>query len=71
MTSTGRSSSMNRYKITYIVDEGETETAYITERTEATARKAFKTVSKGREITDVELYDTNVCLLYTSDAADE
>lgn len=51
---------MNRYKITYIVDEGETETAYITERTEATARKAFKTVSKGREITDVELYDTNV-----------
>lgn len=51
---------MNRYKITYIVDEGETETAYITERTEATARKVFKTVSKGREITDVELYDTNV-----------
>lgn len=30
---------MNRYKITYIVDEGETETAYITERTEAAARK--------------------------------
>lgn len=51
---------MNRYKITYIVDEGETETAYITERTEATARKVFKTVSKGWEITDVELYDTNV-----------
>lgn len=51
---------MNRYKITYIVDEGETETAYITERTEAAARKVFKTVSKGREITDVELYDTNV-----------
>jgi hypothetical protein len=51
---------MNRYKITYIVDEGETETAYITERTEATARKVFKTVSKGREITDVELDDTDV-----------
>ena len=51
---------MNRYKITYIVDEGETETAYITERTEAAARKVFKTASKGREITDVELYDTNV-----------
>lgn len=51
---------MNRYKITYIVDEGETETTYITERTEAAARKVFKTVSKGREITDVELYDTNV-----------
>lgn len=60
MTSTGRGSSMNRYKITYIVDEGETEAAYITERTEAAARKVFKTVSKGREITDVELYDTNV-----------
>lgn len=27
MTSTGRGSSMNRYKITYIVDEGETEAA--------------------------------------------
>ena len=41
MTSTGRSSSMNRYKITYIVDEGVTEDAYITERTEAAARKVF------------------------------
>lgn len=51
---------MNRYKITYIVDEGETETAYITERTEAAARKVFKAASKGREITDVELYDTDV-----------
>ena len=60
MTSTGRSSSMNRYKITYIVDEGETETAYITERTEAAARKVFKAASKGREITDVELDDTDV-----------
>lgn len=51
---------MNRYKITYIVDEGETETTYITERTEAAARKVFKTVSKGREIADVELDDTDV-----------
>ena len=51
---------MNRYQITYIVDEGETETAYITERTEAAARKVFKTASKGREITDVELDDTDV-----------
>lgn len=51
---------MNRYKITYIVDEGETETAYITERTEAAARKVFKTASKGREITDVELDDTDI-----------
>lgn len=51
---------MNRYKITYIVDEGETETAYITERTEAAARKVFKAAIKGREITDVELDDTDV-----------
>jgi hypothetical protein len=51
---------MNRYKITYIVDEGETETAYITERTEAAARKVFKAASKGREITDMELDDTDV-----------
>ena len=48
---------MNSYKITYIVGEGETEEAYITERTEAAARKLFKKTSGGREITDVELYD--------------
>lgn len=49
---------MNRYKITYVVGEGETEQTYITERTEAAARKFFKKVSDGREIVDVELYDT-------------
>ena len=38
---------MNRYKITYIVDKGETETTYITERTEAAARKVFRAASKG------------------------
>lgn len=48
---------MNSYKITYIVGEGETEQTYITERTEAAARKLFKKASGGREITDVELYD--------------
>lgn len=51
---------MNEYKITYIVDEGETEQTYITERTEAAARKFFKKVSGGGEIVDVELYNTNV-----------
>lgn len=51
---------MNRYKITYIVDKGETETTYITERTEAAARKVFRAASKGGEITDVELDDTDV-----------
>ena len=50
---------MNSYKITYIVGEGETEETYITERTEAAARKLFKKASGGREITDVELYDTD------------
>ena len=33
---------MNSYKITYIVGEGETEETYITERTEAAARKLWK-----------------------------
>lgn len=49
---------MNSYKITYVVGEGETEQTYITERTEAAARKFFKKASDGREIVDVELYDT-------------
>lgn len=49
---------MNSYKITYVAGEGETEQTYITERTEAAARKFFKKVSGGREIVDVELYDT-------------
>lgn len=48
---------MNSYKITYVAGEGETEQTYITERTEAAARKFFK-ASDGREIVDVELYDT-------------
>ena len=49
---------MNSYKITYVAGEGETEQTYITERTEAAARKVFKKASDGREIVDVELYDT-------------
>ena len=50
---------MNSYKITYIVGEGETEETYITERTEAAARKLFKKASGGREITDTELISTD------------
>lgn len=50
---------MNSYKITFRYPESSDETAYITERTEAAARKAFKRISGGREITDVELHDTN------------
>ena len=49
---------MNSYKITYVVGEGETEQTYITERTEAAARRFFKKANDGREIVDVELYDT-------------
>ena len=51
---------MNSYKITYVAGEGKTEQTYITERTEAAARKFFKKASGGREIVDVELYDTEV-----------
>ena len=50
---------MNSYKFTYHYPESSDETAYITERTEAAARKLFKKASGGREITDVELYDTD------------
>ena len=49
---------MNSYKITYVVGEGETEQTYITERTEAAARKFFKKAIGEQEIVDVELYDT-------------
>ena len=49
---------MNSYKITYVVGEGETEQTYITERTEAAARKFFKRAIGEQEIVDVELYDT-------------
>ena len=50
---------MNSYKFTFHYPESGNETAYITERTEAAARKLFKKASGGREITDVELYDTD------------
>lgn len=51
---------MNSYKITYVIDEGETEQTFITERTETAARRVFKSMSGNREIVDVELYDTDV-----------
>ena len=50
---------MNKYKITYVVGEGQTEESYITERTEKAARKAIKEQSGGREVVDVELYETD------------
>ena len=52
---------MNTYKITYIVDEGESAEAYVTERSEAAARKALKKSIGNRSIVDVELHETDVC----------
>lgn len=50
---------MNEYKITYSTQQGNAQ-SYVIERSEAAARKAFKAQVKGAEITDIELYNTNV-----------
>lgn len=51
---------MNDYRITYTVGEGERDSARITERSEAAARKDFKAHYKGATILDVELIAANV-----------
>lgn len=52
---------MNSYKFTFRYPESSEETAYITERTEAAARKALvKRFGKDAEVLDVELHDTGV-----------
>lgn len=52
---------MNSYKITFHYPESSDETAYITERTEAAARKELvKRFGKDAEIVDSELHDTDV-----------
>lgn len=52
---------MNSYKFTYHYPESSDETAFITERTEATARKTLlKRFGKDIEITGSELHDTDV-----------
>ncbi len=52
---------MNSYKFTFRYPESSEETAYITERTEAAARKALvKRFGKDAEVLDVELHDTSV-----------
>lgn len=52
---------MNSYKFTFHYPEGSDETAFITERTEPTARKALlKRFGKDIEITGSELHDTDV-----------
>ena len=52
---------MNSYKITFRYPESADETAYITERTEAAARKALvRQYGKDAEVVDVELHDTDV-----------
>lgn len=48
---------MNEYKMTFHLPEGTDETARITERTEAAARKQLTRRYAGAEITDVELVD--------------
>lgn len=51
---------MNEYKLTYHYPEGTPETAYITERTEAAARKLLtKRFGKDVELDDIELTSTD------------
>ena len=51
---------MNSYKITFHYPESSDETAFITERTEAAARKALvRQYGKDAEVVDVELHDTD------------
>ena len=50
---------MNSYKITFSYPEGGIETAHITERTEAAARKRFAKMYGKAEITDTELVSTD------------
>lgn len=51
---------MNNYKLTYVVDEGMTDNAYVTERSEAAARRTLKGQIGSRDIVDIELIDTDV-----------
>ena len=50
---------MNRYKVIATYPDGKTDTSYITERTEAAARKFIKGLCKGAESYDVELVETD------------
>lgn len=51
---------MNSYKITFHYPESGNETAYITERTEAAARKGLvRQYGKDAEVVDIELHDTD------------
>ena len=50
---------MNEYRITYDTNEVTTQLTII-ERSEATARRAFKANHKGAEISDIELIDSDV-----------
>ena len=50
---------MNEYRITYDTTEGNGQLTII-ERSEATARRAFKANHKGTEISDIELIDSDV-----------
>ena len=54
---------MNDYRITYTSQSGEESNAYVTERTEASARKFFNSTHKGMGFTiqNVELHRENTC----------
>lgn len=54
---------MNDYRITYTSETGESSNAYVTERTEAAARKSFNASHKGMGFTiqEVELHRENTC----------
>lgn len=54
---------MNDYRITYTSETGEESNAYVTERTESSARKAFNSAHKGMGLTiqNVELHRENTC----------
>lgn len=52
---------MNSYKITYVSGPSERAEAYVTERSEAAARKALQKSIGNHEIIDVELHETDVC----------
>ena len=51
---------MNEYRITYTGGDGERDSARLTERSEAEARKDFKARYKGKHILDIELIAENV-----------
>ena len=57
----GKDTKMNDYRISYTLGGDSIDTTTITERSEAAARKFFKTFSKAGTITNIELIRENTC----------